>query len=210
MGGKSLIEFTVSGALQSQHVTRTVFTSDDDEMMQEAKRCGAEVLFRRPDDLASDTASSWSVVEHAVNWLEKNENWVPDFIVLLQPTTPLRNAKHIDEGIDKMLLEGKSSCISVREVDYPPQWMFYIDTTGEPKKLFQETQTITRRQDAPLVWQPNGLIYIVKREKLKQDLKLPQKDTCFYKMGFEDSVNIDNLWQYELAKIFFKRIKKED
>lgn len=205
LGGKSLIEHAVSGSLKSKYVTRTLFTSDDEEMMCTAKGCGAEVLFRRPDYLASDTATSWSVVKHAVDWLEKNENWIPDFIILLQPTTPFRNEKHIDQSIELMLKNKVTSCISVKEVDYPPQWTFWEGANGSVERLFPEGKSITRRQDARVAWQPNGLIYILTRELLFTDPILPKYDTTLYKMDWEDSINIDNWWQYQISELLYEK-----
>ncbi len=204
LGGETLIARTVREAKRSRTLTRVVFTSDDYKMMNEAKESGAEVLFKRPAELADDFTSSWSVVMHAVNWLEDKENWRPDYICLLQPTTPFRTGKHIDEAFNRMFDTKSKSCISVKETDYPPHWMFTIDGDDKPVRLFQEGKKIKRRQDAPIAFQPNGLIYIISRDLLTSDLSLPLKETSVMKMGYNESINIDTSTQYEQAKFILK------
>ena len=205
INGITLLGHAINNALNSKYLSRIICSADSDELMYEAHKQGAEVLFKRPAELATDTASSWSVVEHTVKWLEENEGWSPDFIVLLQPTTPFRKGEHIDQALDQMFKENKKNCLSVREVDYPPHWMFYINERGQGERLFSEGAHITRRQDAPSVWQPNGLIYVVDRQELFSKPKLPNAETCFYKMPWENSINIDCSWQYELAKIIYQK-----
>lgn len=205
LGEKTLLALAIAGAKSSNYITRVICSTDDEEMMEEAKRSGAEVLFKRPAELATDTASSWSVVQHAIKWLEENEDWSPEYIVLLQPTTPFRKGDHIDEAITQMFFENKKSCLSVREVDYPPHWMFFINDNGQGKRLFSEGVNITRRQDAPVAWQPNGLMYVINRQELFSNPTLPKSDTCFYKMSWDVSINIDCEWQYELAKVMWSK-----
>ena len=207
LGGESLIARAVREAKRSKILTRVVFTSDDKKMMNEAKMSGAEVLFERPAKLADDYTSSWSVVIHAVNWLEKNEKWKPDYICLLQPTTPFRTGEHIDIAFDTMFNNNSNSFISVKPTEYPPHWMFTIDENDRPKRLFPEGKKIKRRQDAPVVFQPNGLIYIIQRELLSTDLSLPLTDTSVMKMDHNVSINIDTSAQYEEAKLIFKNKK---
>lgn len=205
IGGISLLGHAVKNAVASQRLSRVICSADHNALIEEAENYGAEVLFKRPAELATDTASSWSVVQHAVNWLEVHESWSPDFIVLLQPTTPFRKSAHIDAALDQMFAQHKQSCISIREVDYPPHWMFYVHSDGTGERLFPDGATITRRQDAPVIWQPNGLIYVVSREMLFAAPVLPKEDSCFYQMPWELSINIDSAWQYELAKILWEK-----
>ena len=207
IGDKSLIGYAIDEAVKSNTISRVVFSSDDLEMQQEAKKHGAEVLFTRPDELAEDTAGSWSVVQHAVKWLEENKNYSCDYVILLQPSTPFRTASHIDTAFSLMLKENNNSCISVREVDYPPHWMFWIDKNNVANRLFPEGENIKRRQDAPVAWQPNGAIYIISSKMLFDKPTLPNKNTTLYRMDWNSSINIDNMSQYEFAKVVQKKSK---
>ena len=100
LGDKSLLELAFQSAMEGQLLTRTILSSDDDEIINEGKRCGCEVLFKRPRKLASDTSSVFSVLSHVVSWLNKKEKWRPDILVILQPTTPFRKGSHIDGVLD--------------------------------------------------------------------------------------------------------------
>ena len=171
-------------------------------LAEEALKAGAEVPFRRPAELASDTAGSWAVVCHAVEMLEK-DGYTPDYVVLLQPTTPFRRREHIDALFALMLESGSRSGLTIRPSDYPPQWMFWRSPDGRLTRLFAEGASIRRRQDARVAWQPNGLIYIVERALLSPDLSLPFADSATLPMAWEDSINIDAYWQYQLAEILW-------
>jgi CMP-N-acetylneuraminic acid synthetase len=96
-----------------------------------------------------------------------------------------------------------SSGMTIRASDYPPHWMFWRDSDGKLSRLYAEGRSIKRRQDAPVAWQPNGLVYIVGRQWLTEDLSLPLRDTVGLPMEWEDSVNIDTPWQFRLAEIIW-------
>jgi CMP-N-acetylneuraminic acid synthetase len=202
LGGKSLLWHAIQSALRSECVTRTICSTEDEELAQEARAAGAEVPFRRPADLASDTAGSWAVVRHAVESLEAG-GWSPEYVALLQPTTPFRKSQHIDRLMRHMLETGAGSGLTIRPADYPPHWMFWREPDGRLTRLFGDGQSILRRQDAPVAWQPNGLVYIVARRLLSPDLSLPLADTCGLPVEWEDSINIDSYWQYQLAELLW-------
>jgi len=202
LGGATLVWHAVQSAVQSRYVTRTVFSTEDETLAAEGMAAGAEVPFRRPMELASDTAGSWEVVCHAVDTLEQ-QGWSPDYVVLLQPTTPFRTAQHVDALLTLVFDAGTSSGLTIRPADYPPHWMFWRDSDHLLRRLFADGAGIKRRQDAPVAWQPNGLVYVVRRELLTPSLSLPLADTVGLPMGWRESVNIDHAWQYELAKVLW-------
>ena len=90
IGKKSLIELATNSAKTSELLTRFLLSSDDDEIIKEGKKVGCPVYFKRPSDLATDKSSTFSVIKHTVSWLEENENWKPEIIVILQNV----NGKH--------------------------------------------------------------------------------------------------------------------
>ena len=125
---KPLIYWSIQAALNSDYIDRVIVSTEDEEIAEIAESFSAEVPFLRPKELATDKASSFSVLDHAVQWLSKYENWVPDIIVLLQPTTPFRRGYHID-GVIKLLLDTEAdAAITVRKPDYPPYWMLEMDS----------------------------------------------------------------------------------
>jgi CMP-N-acetylneuraminic acid synthetase len=202
LGGRTLVWHAVRSGVCSRHVTRTICTTEDDELAREAMAAGADVPFQRPSELASDTAGSWAVVCHAVATLE-TQGWSPDFVVLLQPPTPFRTAAHVDAVLDAVFESGASSGLTIRPSDYPPHWMFWRQRDGRLMRLFADGAAIRRRQDAPVAWQPNGLVYVVRRSVLRPDLALPLDDTIGVPMEWEESVNIDSLWQFRLAEMLW-------
>lgn len=202
LGGKTLVWHAVQSALHSDCITRTICSTEDEDLAREAEAAGAEVPFRRPLELASDTATSWTVVCHAVESLEA-QGWSPEYVALLQPTTPFRRPQHVD-GLMRLVVEsGASSGLTIRAADYPPHWMFWRESNGKLAPLYKEGESIKRRQDAPAAWQPNGLVYVVERRFLSTDLSLPFEDTVGLPMEWEDSINIDSHWQYQLAGLIW-------
>lgn len=204
--GRSLLERAIASARESRHVTRVVLTTEDAGYAEAGRAAGAEVPFLRPPELATDTAGTWDVVRHAVGWLETEEGWSADIIVLLQPTTPFRRGHHIDAVVDRVLA-GHDSAMTVREVDYPPQWMMRMDDDGHLSDLITHLPRPKRRQDAVKVYQPNGLVYVLRRGLLDRAVPVPGPETVGVPMGFEESVNIDDAWQFDLAVVMAERLE---
>jgi N-acylneuraminate cytidylyltransferase/CMP-N,N'-diacetyllegionaminic acid synthase len=205
LGTKTLLELAIDSARESLQLTRTIVTTEDPELAEVARSAGAEVPFQRPGKLSTDTASTWSVMQHAVTWLEETEGYHTDILAVLQPTTPFRRGSHIDQTIDAVLEEGIETAITVRETDYPPHWMLTQAEDGSLSRLIDGSAMYTRRQDTPRVMQPNGLVYAVRRRVLE---KIPVAvwghKSRGVVMSFEDSINIDHIWQYRLAQLIWK------
>ena len=199
---KTLIELAINSASESKMLTKTIFSSDDAEMINVANGAECEVPFIRPKELASDKASSFLVLDHAVKWLAKNEKWSPDIIVLLQPTTPFRQGHHID-GVIKLLLDTEAdAAITVRKPDYPPYWMLEMDSKKRLKNLINAGNEYTRRQDTPKAYQPAGMVYAFKADLLSEiNTLFPFKDTRGYLVSSEEAINIDSILDYTLAKV---------
>ena len=127
LAGHPLIYYTFTEALKSESLDRVVLTTDDAEIAELARTCGVEVPFLRPEHLASDTASLADAIEHAVEWLREHDGYVPDALLLLQPTSPLRQAKHIDEAIALFERENAGSVIGLSPPQEHPWDMVYFE-----------------------------------------------------------------------------------
>ena len=196
LGGRTLLSWTATEALKSS-LTRTIISTDDEDIASEAARCGIEVPFIRPAHLATDTALSIDVALHALKFLEESY----DAVMLLQPTTPFRNATDIDGAI--LLLENEDnvdSVISVSDVGsaHPARmkiihngWIVdpgYIDAPdGEP------------RQRLPSVYILNGAIYL-SRTSVVRDKTFHGERSRPWIMPAERSVNIDTALDLALAR----------
>lgn len=199
--GKNLVELSMIEAKKSKKINKLILSTDDKFLQKKVRALKFESPFLRPKKLANDNASSFSVLRHATNWLEKNKNWKADIIVLLQPTTPFRTAKIIDKVINKMISSKADAAFTITDADYPPHWMFY-KRKDKLKLILKNGNKFTRRQDAPRVFKPSGMVYALKKDFLfKIKGLLPQKKTIGIYVDPEISINIDNYNQYLLAKI---------
>lgn len=200
-GGKPLVAWTVDAAVSSERVDRVVLTSDDHEIMAAAMAAGCDVPFCRPAHLASDVATSIDVVLHALDQLPGYE-----YVVLLQPTSPLRTTEDIDAAFELMLERGAPSCVSVCEVDQSPYWMYRVAPDNKLQRLLSEVDGAKRRQDLPPAYVLNGAIYIAQIDWLRTNKSFVGVETVAYLMPKERSLDIDTAQDFE---IFRSRIEGE-
>lgn len=203
IGGLSLLERSINSANKSKFINRIIFSTESEEYIDQVKHLDIEIPFVRPSSLATDHTSTWDVVRHAVDFMKNKSNFDANIVVVLQPNCPFRTAKHIDDAIN-IVLGGANSSLSIREVDYAPEWMFRLNKNGSITKIIKD-KNITRMQDSDSTYQPNGAVYVLKTSLLKNKIPLPNKYTRTLKMTFEESINIDESWDFELAKIIYKK-----
>lgn len=123
LGGKPLIAWTIKTSLSCSSLQRIIVSTDDLEIANIAKEYGAEVPFLRPPELAKDSTPDFPVYQHTISWLTEHENFQPDIVVWLRPTSPLRSVEDIKNAIDILV---KSQADSVRSVclsEHHPYWM---------------------------------------------------------------------------------------
>ncbi|MBD3842433.1 MAG: acylneuraminate cytidylyltransferase family protein, partial [Campylobacterales bacterium] len=188
LAGKPLIAHTIDAALQSKIFEKVIVTTDDQEIKEVSLKYGAEVI-DRPDELATDTASSLDVIEHTLLQLKENGEEYSHFI-LLQPTSPLRNAIHIQEAWKKYVQEKASSLVSVTEVEHPPQKML-IEKDGKIEPLTTWEDLTKPRQSLPKAYEPNGAIYICNIEKFLDTKNIFLEPLKIFHMDKKDSTDID-------------------
>lgn len=186
VGNKPLIVWTIEAALAASHVDRVIVSSDDDAIIAVARSAGADVPFRRPGHLATDSASSIDVILHALDELPGY-----DLVVLLQPTSPLRVAADIDGAIESCVRAGAPACVSVSEAEQSPYWMFQLEAGNRLRPLLGEIHTASRRQELPQVYMLNGAIYVADCGWLRQTRAFLTLDTIAYLMPCDRSVDID-------------------
>jgi len=108
---KPLLDYSVNASLKSKFIKRTFVSSDHKEIIHRAQKLGSEIIVR-PKKISTNSASNESVIQHCLNQLERHENYIPDIIVLLQNTSPLRKTEHIDDAIKKFLKSDYDSLLS--------------------------------------------------------------------------------------------------
>jgi CMP-N-acetylneuraminic acid synthetase len=209
LAGKPLIAHTIDTARASRAFDRVILTTDDDGIAEVSRRCGCEVPFIRPADLARDETPHLPVMQHALQWLRDHERYEPDAVMILQPTSPLRRVSDIRESIALLDRSGADSVVSVSEVPthYNPMRTLRLDgdgvatlfVTGEPVR-----RRINRRQDMPTAWTMNGAIYLFRTFVLDRrrdgEPNLYGERTAAHVMPQEFGISIDSLDDWTAAE----------
>jgi CMP-N,N'-diacetyllegionaminic acid synthase len=200
LGGKPLIGWTIDAALASRRLTRMIVSTDDPEIAEVARSLGAEVPFRRPSELAADDTPMVDVVRHALGELGEC-----DVGVLLQPTSPLRRAEHIDAAVDLLLETGADCVVSVVPVPhrFVPESLMELRegrlvpvTDRAPVQRQEKRVLYARNGPALVVFQPDGVL---------AGGGLYDGDCRAYPMQVRDSVDVDEAFELELAELLIHR-----
>jgi CMP-N-acetylneuraminic acid synthetase len=206
LAGKPLIAYTIEAALKAKTLRRVIVSTDDAKITEVAKSYGAEVPFFRPAELAKDDTPGLLVFQHAVKFIEVDEGANLDTVVLLQPTSPLRSHRYIDEAVKKLLETGADSVITVCKVRHHPFWCF----TLEGDRLYpysKKGMNVSRHQDLPDVYAENGAVYAIRRSVLFDQNSVYGKDTRAVVMPYEESVDIDDYFDFFVAEMMLKHWK---
>ena len=205
LAGKPLIQWTIEAAKKSVLLTDVIVSSDDEHIVEFAKKLNVNVPFLRPQHLAQDKSTSIDVIKHAIEFLE-NQGDIFDFIMLLQPTSPLRTSCHIDEAIGLLNDKGADAVISVCPTEHSPLWSNTLDDSDKMDSFISPEIKNTRSQDLPVYYRLNGAIYITKVERLLAENTMFIKDKIFaYKMTTKSSVDIDEIIDFTLAEAIMKK-----
>jgi len=199
LAGKAMISWTIEAALNSKYIDDTLITSDCDTILDIAQKYDTRTI-KRPPELSGDDASSVDAIIHALKQVSEKY----DYVVLLQPTSPLRTSRHIDEAI--MLLNEKNAdaIISVSEMNHSPLWSNQLDDSLSMENFLDEEILNKRSQELSTFYRLNGAIYICNIKKLlKEKTFFIQKNIYAYKMDKESSVDIDDDMDFKLAELLF-------
>jgi CMP-N-acetylneuraminic acid synthetase len=203
LSGKPLLVWTIEAALKSKLINRTVVSSDDDEILAVAEKSGAESI-KRPSEIAVDDSPFNLLIFHALDYLNKKEKYIPDILVYLQPTSPLRDEKDIDRAITLFENSKADSVISVYEVDNKFLKSFVKDKEGFLKGVVNSKFSFMNRQNLPKVYMPNGAIYIISAEVFLKTGKLFTNKTASFAMEKKKSFDIDSIEDIkEAEKLLF-------
>ena len=197
--GRPLIAYTIDAARESGVFDRIILSTDDVAIADVARSLGCDVPFLPPSDLARDETPHLPVMQHAVGWLDEHDAYRPDLVMILQPTSPMRQPHHIREAVRAIETTGADSVVSVAPVpahDHPMR-LLRVDAsgsatlfvTGEPVR-----RRINRRQDLPEAWAMNGAVYLFRRSVLfDSEPSLYGNRTAAYVMPPFYSISIDDL-----------------
>lgn len=189
LAGRPLIDYTIQAALKVAPIDHIILSTDSEEIVTVAERCGLPVAYRRPAALATDTAGSREVILDAMDWAD-NQGIGYDAIVLLQPTSPLRVAEDI-LGAMSMFTPDIDMVVSVAEARCNPYYnCFETDETGY-LKISKGDGQYTRRQDVPPVYEYNGAVYVINPQSIRKMTLGSFPRRVPYVMPAERSVDID-------------------
>ncbi len=184
ISGKPLIAWTIEAGLKSKYIDRLILSSDSDQIINVSKSFGCDVPFKRDAALATDQAGS---VEVAIDAINRTPGY--DWLVLLQPTSPLRRSIDIDHCIEKCIEANSNFALSVTKSDKTPYWMYRIEN-GSLVSLFPN-EKFTRRQDIPETYYINGAVYVVRIPEFLEKRTFCPPDTVAFVMDKAHSIDID-------------------
>ena len=190
--GKPLLQYTAEAALAATRLSRVILTTDDEEIAKVARRCGLEVPFIRPQELALDETPMLPVVQHALREMESDGEGF-DAVCLLQPTSPLRTPETIDGCIELLEEKAADSVATVLPVPdvYNPCWVYFQDHEGTLSLSTGHSTPITRRQELRAAFHREGSVYVTRRNVLIEGNSLYGERLIGYRVNGSLSVNLD-------------------
>ena len=208
LAGKPLIAWTIEAALRCKAIDRVVVSTDDEEIAAVAHEHGAETPFMRPPELARDDTPTMPVVLHALHQLN-TEGYVPDAVVLLQPTSPLRTSEDIAAAIALAHERSADSVVSVSPTPSHPHLAKRVTADGRLED-FMAHPPVVRRQELEPVYALNGAIYLTRLEILLEKQTFYGPKTYAYVMPPERSIDVDTPWDLHLCDLVLGNLRGGD
>jgi CMP-N,N'-diacetyllegionaminic acid synthase len=199
LGDKPLIVWSIDVAKNIDKICDILVSTDDVTIASICKDAGALVPWLRPAELATDTASSVDVVEHALDWYEKQKGKV-DGILLLQPTSPFRTKESIHKGIDIYIGNGRKPVLAVSPTHAHPMWTLKLD--GDYVVPFLKVNALgTRSQDLPTAYVVTGSLYLISPDELRENRSfLGVKTVPLIIESLQEALDIDTEWDWKVAQ----------
>ncbi len=206
LAGKPLLQYSVEAAQRSGCLDRLILSSDDPQILEVGRNLGVETPFVRPAELADDHSDHISVVLHALEQLASP----PDYVLLLQPTSPFRTGEDIRGCVSLALARQASGVVSVSEVVDHPVLMKTMDERGALQAYASSNLAYARRQDLPRLYIPNGALYCTSVRALREERTFYPKGVLGFLMPEERSLQIDTPWQFHVAELIMACLHRRD
>ena len=205
INGKPLIAYTIEQAIASKLFEHVVISTDSDAIANIAKEYGAEVFFKRSEEMASDTAGKLDVIKDAFIRSEKHYKKQYDYLIDLDATAPLRNIQDIQDSFKQFLLNNNDNLITAMPGRRSPYFnLVEVNTNGKVNLSKKLDSSILRRQDAPKSYDMNASIYIWKRDVILNENSIFLENTGLYVMPEERSIDIDTELDYKFVEFLMK------
>lgn len=201
LGGMPLIAYKIIAAQKCHYENRIIVSTDDEQIAKISREYGAEVPFMRPAELATDSASSADVVMHAMNWVSKNSKEHYDYVCLLEPSSPFASYKDLDEAIRLITESDADTLLGMKEAEISTNFIHSLDENGGLSEFYYAIKDLPsiRRQDQKKEYTMNGCMYIAKWDYFMKNKIFHSVNSIPYIMPEEASIEIDTLWNYEIA-----------
>lgn len=208
LSGKPLIQWTIDSAKESGVFDLIVVSSDDENILEYANNSSVQAM-SRPSVYSTDTSSTFDVIQHVLLELEA-EGYIPEYTVLLQPTSPLRTAKDITDAIKYLNETCSDSIISVCETEHSPLWCNTLDDENNMGDFLLPVIKNKRSQDLPVYYRLNGAIFLAKTKNLLVQKTFFMDNTKAYIMDKLHSIDIDSNLDFLYAETILKSISKKN
>ncbi|WP_067177465.1 cytidylyltransferase domain-containing protein [Sulfurospirillum sp. UCH001] len=199
--GKPMIAYTIEEALKSKYISEVIISTDCKEIENIAISYGAKSLFLRPEHLASDSSKAIDNFIYTVDKLNNEFNYHIEDFVVLQPTSPLRCVKDIDEAIKLFKEKNADSVVSYTEEHHSIKWHKYITVEGKFENIFEEN--LSNRQEIKKSYYPNGAVYVFKYKLIQQGQYYNNKSYA-YIMPRSRSIDVDTIEDFEYIKFLMR------
>ncbi len=213
LAGKPLIAWTIEAARQSKFLDRVIVSTDDKEIAKVAEQFGAEVPFLRPSEISGDLATDVEFIIHALDFLREKENYRPEIVLRLPPTSPLRASSHIDAGIKTLVdTDGADAARPIVEAPKHPYKFWQIDEGSAFLKPFLDESFTGHkephnlpRQLFPKVYMHTGAMDVIWSRTIEEQKSTSGKNLAFFHMDYESSCNIDHPMDFAVAEALIRR-----
>jgi len=204
LAGKPLIAWTIEAARASRRLSRIVVSTDDQQIADVCRRYGADVPFLRPAEIAGDQSPHVLAILHALDWLASHQSYRPAYLVLLQPTSPLRTGEDIDAAIAVAIEKNAEAVVSVVETHDHPWLVRRLTTQGTLEPFVTCELAYPRRQDLPPAFALNGAVYVYRTDWLLQHRTLDCPGAQAHVMPHDRSLQVDTPWDLRLAGLILQ------
>lgn len=201
LGGKPLIAWSIEHALAVKRIKRVIVSTDSEEIAAVAREYGAEVPFIRPAELARDDSPEWLAWRHALNYLQKSDSVLPDAMVSVPATAPLRLPIDIENCLDKYEEGDADMVITVTDANRSPYFnMVKANADGTVGLVIPPQSAIIRRQDAPVVYDMATVAYVVRPEFVMNHDATFEGRVQMVHVPMERAIDIDTLLDFQIAE----------
>ena len=208
--GKPLIAYTIEAAKETGIFEDIIVSTDSEKIAAIAKEQGAYVPFLRPQELAQDNSTTIDAIKHLIQTMKEEFGKTYDSIIVLQPTSPLRSAKHIKEGYQIYKDKNANFVVSVCECEHSPLWTNTLDEEGRMDKFLSDEVKNKNRQDIPVYYRLNGALYIGKVDEVINNNGFYGKNSFSYIMEKDYSVDIDSELDFKIAEVLMNLLNSKD